>query len=127
MATLMIVCGLPGAGKTTLATELERRHDAVRLCADEWMQALAINLWDERARAKIEALQWSVAQQLLALGAAVELHYVTAPVDVLFERLQRRAMEAPADHARAARDVAFAFEVPTADELAVYDSQSLTS
>jgi predicted kinase len=143
----MIVCGLPGAGKTTLATELERRHDAVRLCADEWMQALGIDLWDEQARAKIEALQWTVAQQLLGrdvsvivewgtwsrserdrlrtrareIGAAVQLHYVSAPVDVLFDRVQRRAMENPPIRRDQLADWFAAFEAPTADELALYD------
>ena len=48
---LSLVCGLPGAGKTTLARALERRLRAVRLCADEWMAALALNLYDEESRA----------------------------------------------------------------------------
>jgi predicted kinase len=30
-----------------------------------------------------------------ALGARVELHYLTAPLDVLFDRIQRRGMENP--------------------------------
>ena len=86
---------------------------------DEWMDAPAINLWDEGARAKIESLQWSVAQQLLRLGtnviiewgtwgrsernvlregarklgAAVELHFLDASVEELFRRAQQRAMK----------------------------------
>jgi predicted kinase len=54
---LIIVCGLPGAGKTTLAKQLERTLRAVRFCPDEWMAELQINLWDEARRARIEAFQ----------------------------------------------------------------------
>ena len=54
---LIIVCGLPGAGKTTIATELTARHKGVRYSPDDWMDAIGINLWDETARAGIERLQ----------------------------------------------------------------------
>jgi predicted kinase len=40
---LIIVCGLPGAGKTTLAKSLESQPRTVRLSPDEWMDALDIN------------------------------------------------------------------------------------
>src|SRR5215813_3424814 len=118
---LIIVCGLPGSGKTTVAKMLESRLHGIRFAPDEWMDALSINLWDEEKRAKIEALQWKLSQELLALGltviiewgtwgrserdtlrlgaralgAAVELHYLSASVDVLMERLQRRGTEDP--------------------------------
>jgi len=48
---LFIVCGLPGSGKTTLAKKFERTLGAIRMCPDEWMQQLAIDLWDETRRA----------------------------------------------------------------------------
>jgi tRNA uridine 5-carbamoylmethylation protein Kti12 len=59
---LIIFCGLPGSGKTTLAISLES------LSPDDWLDALSLDLWDEEKRAKIEALQWTLAQQLLTLG-----------------------------------------------------------
>jgi predicted kinase len=147
---LIIVCGLPGAGKTTVAKKLERNLRAVRLCPDEWMKELAIDLWDEARRTKIEALQWKLAQQLLvlgqtiiiewgtwgrserdvlrnearALGAAVELHYVSEQVEVLFERIRQRGMEDPPMTREQIQQWADAFDVPTADEVALYDSPS---
>jgi predicted kinase/GNAT superfamily N-acetyltransferase len=119
---LIIVCGLPGSGKTTHAKQVEQNLHAVRFCADEWMNAIGINLWESDARQRIEKLQWSIAQQILSfgrnvviewgtwgrserdvlrtearkLGAAVELYFLDAPVDVLFERIRRRDMETPA-------------------------------
>jgi len=144
---LIIVCGLPGAGKTTLAKQLEQRFDAVRLSADDWMTALAIDLWDEQKRGRIESLQWTIAQQLLThgriviiewgtwgrserdtlrirareLGAAVELRYVEAPIDVLFERLQRRGAEAPPITREQLVRFATLFMVPSDDEMILYD------
>ncbi len=52
---LIIVCGLPGSGKTTHAEQVEQNLGAVRFCADEWMEALGIDLWDAAARERIAA------------------------------------------------------------------------
>ena len=145
---LIIVCGLPGSGKTTLAKALERKFRAVRLAPDEWMDALSIGIYDEERRGKIEALQWKFGQELLAvgltviiewgtwgrserdtlrlgaraLGAAVELHYLFAPVDVLFDRIQRRGMENPPIERDAVSRWLEMFQAPTPEEMALFDA-----
>ena len=147
---LIIVCGLPGSGKTTHAKLLEATLGAIRFSPDEWMDALSLNLYDEGMRAKIEALQWRFCQELLAhgltviiewgtwgrrerdtlrlgaraLGAAVELHYLSAPVDVLLDRTQRRGMESPAIVRDQLLRWAEIFQVPTAEEIALFDKSS---
>ncbi len=141
------MCGLPGSGKTTLAKTLETKHRAIRFSPDEWLEALSINLHREEMREKIEALQWKVAQNLLALdltviiewgtwarcerdtlrlgaraiGAAVELHYLDAPPEVLFERLQSRGREDPPIPRDELSRWFELFQVPTIEELQLFD------
>jgi len=77
MATLYLLCGLPGSGKTTLAKELEISHEALRLCPDEWVAPLLNTFEDStehaRIRPIIDAIQWNVAKQALRLGINVVL------------------------------------------------------
>jgi len=77
--TLHMIVGLPGAGKTTLAKELESQHSALRLNADEWVVALFGNEVERHYRDeihnKVEALQWQVAKRALVLGCSVILDY----------------------------------------------------
>jgi predicted kinase len=146
-ARLAIVCGLPGSGKTTLATKLEAEYGAVRFSPDDWMDDLGTNLHDSAARAKIEQLQWKLAQKILAvggrviiewgtwarserdtlrttarkLGAAVELHYLQADEDVLFERIWQRGRENPPITRKAVAEWKNLFEAPTSEELALFD------
>ena len=144
---LIIVCGLPGAGKTTHAKMLEEKLGAIRFCPDEWMEMLSLDLYDEERRAKIEALQWKLTQDLLALGltvviewgtwsrserdmvrlgaralgAAVELHYLSAPIEILFERVQRRGMENPPLTMEDLQRWSGIFQAPTGEEIALFD------
>ena len=144
---LIIVCGLPGAGKTTVAKAFESRLHAIRFSPDEWMDALSLDILDEDRRAKIEALQWKFSQELLehgltaiiewgtwgrserdtlrlgarALGAAVELHYLSAPEDVLFARIQERGLERPPIERNALSRWFKMFQAPTPEEIALFD------
>src|SRR5713226_9219223 len=59
-----------------------------------------------------------------ALGAAVELHYLSVPVDVLVDRIQRRGMEKrPIERDQLLRWVEI-FQVPTPEEIALFDKSS---
>ncbi len=67
--------GLPGAGKTTLAKQLETEHHALRLTPDEWMMPLFGWGEFENKREVVEALLWQVAARALLLGVNVVLDY----------------------------------------------------
>jgi predicted kinase len=79
MPTLHLIVGLPCAGKTTLARQLEQQHHALRLTPDEWHIALFGNdLADPAHDARhttVEALMWGVAARALALGTNVILDF----------------------------------------------------
>jgi predicted kinase len=145
---LVLLCGLPASGKTTLARELADTYGAVRLSADEWKLALGIDPFDDAARIRLEAKLAEVTQRLLSLGtsvilewgfwarverdekreaarsvgAAVELRFLDAPYDELVRRVEERTASGgipiTADHMERYRAV---FEPPTDEELALYD------
>ena len=147
-ARLIIVCGLPGSGKTTHAKQVEQELRAVRFCPDDWMDALGIGLWDGESRGRIEKLQWKLAREMLtlghnvviewgtwarserdalrcgarAVGAAVELDFIDAPVEVLLERIRRRNRESPPITLEDVRKWAETFERPSAEEMALFDT-----
>ena len=145
---LVLMCGLPAAGKTTLARELAETYGAVRLSADEWKLALGIDPFDDQARVRLETQLLALTHRLLelgtsvilewgfwaraerddlrvlarSLGAAVEMHFLDAPYDELVRRVVERTalggIPITAEHMEAYRA---RFEPPTPDELSLFD------
>lgn len=150
-ARLLLTCGLPGAGKTTLARQLAADRGALRLTQDEWLIALGSSPWDASTREKVDHELWRVAQEVLrlglsvvldfglwakserdemrsvarGLGVGVELHYLDVPPEELWRRIQARNVEPPWNSYPIGRvdfdEWLYTFEAPDADELALFD------
>jgi predicted kinase len=145
---LSIICGLPGAGKTTRAIAIAKATGAVRLCPDEWLVAMGISLVDYPMRFRlqdhmilhgetllragvsviVEFGSWSryeretIRQIAIHTDSATELHFVDAPLAELARRVRERGGP---DAQRLLEDVLLKFpekfERPTTDETALYD------
>src|SRR3954471_8773942 len=72
---LVLLCGLPASGKTTLAREIADAYGAVRLNPDEWELALGIDPFDAEFQVRLEAEFSRLAERLLALGTSVVLEW----------------------------------------------------
>lgn len=72
---LFLTVGLPGAGKTTLATALARRLRIVRLTPDEWMAPLFRASDADGRRDILEGRMIWVASRLVAGGSSVSLDF----------------------------------------------------
>lgn len=147
---LVLFCGLPGSGKTTLARKLEKELPAVRLCPDEWMANLGIDLFNNNVRDKLEVQLWSFAQSLLNQGQNVilenglwskaerddkrrdaaeldidvELHHLDVPLEELIRRLEIRNVSGGHDTVPLTREhmegYAKLFQAPDEGELALF-------
>jgi predicted kinase len=145
---LVLLCGLPASGKTTLAHEIADAYRAVRLNPDEWELALGIDPFDAEFQVRLEAEFSRLAERLLALGtsvvlewgfwarserdekrelgrslgAAVELRFLDVPYDELMRRVVDRhakgGLAITESHMEGYRTI---FQPPTDDELALYD------
>ncbi len=145
---LVLLCGLPASGKTSLARELADAYGAVRLNLDEWKLALGIDPFDEDLRVRLEAQLWALAQRLLtlrtsvildwgfwarverdekrevarSLGATVELRFLDVPFDELVRRVVARTANGgipiTANHMERYRVI---FQPPTHEELSLFD------
>ena len=120
MATLHLMVGLPGSGKTTEAIKLEHEYKALRLTPDEWQYFLfghdiSDPEHDER-HTKVEELMWEIAVKVLksgvdvildfgfwtkserdefrqkahSFGANSKIHYMDVSNDIIWERLSAR-------------------------------------
>ena len=148
---LILICGLPGSGKTTLAKQLALDVPAVRFCPDEWKHDLGIDYYDEDRRVRLEQRLWRLGQELLGLGQSVilengfwareerdelrlgarslgvpvELHYLEAPIDELWRRLEiRNELAVPGTVPIKREDLekwTLQFEAPDAAEQALFD------
>ncbi len=146
--TLFLMVGLPAAGKSTVAREIESTHRALRLSPDEWMIPLFGESDADGRRDLLEGLLIDVAVRALHLGMNVILdfglwgrdertalrtlgeaagaHVVLRYVDVDEEAQARRIGERWAADPEATFPMSLTdlvrwraqFEVPTPDELA---------
>jgi predicted kinase len=113
---LVLICGLPASGESTLARQLALTMPAIRLDKDDWVTQLGADVWDEEFRVRVENQLWALSQDLLArgqsvilewghwareerdakrlrareLGVGVELYYLDAPLEELIERAEKR-------------------------------------
>ena len=100
-AELLLMVGLPGAGKTTRAKELAAVHHALRLTPDEWMISLFDGSQPDGKRDLLEGRLIALALQALHLSTNVVLDFG------LWGRDERSALRWLASSARASCQVIY--------------------
>jgi predicted kinase len=149
--TLILFCGLPGSGKTTLAKRLEAQGRGIRLCTDDWQDDLAMNMADDDFHNKLQQRLYKLALELLEYkqdviledglwmkperdekladarqrGAHTELHVFDLSFDELWKRLSSRNEDLSHGAVHMAKqDLEKCwqlFEKPLPEELAAFD------
>jgi predicted kinase len=152
---LVLICGLPASGKTTLARQLASTIPALRLDKDHWTAQLGRDVWDDEFRVLLEAQLWVLTQELLArgqsvilewghwarverdekrlgaraLGVGVELHHLDLPLDELIERARQRTASGEWSASPMTRahfeQWATIFQPPDEEELLLFDDPAV--
>jgi predicted kinase len=147
---LILLCGLPGSGKTTFARRRAKQSRAIRFSTDEWMADLGIDYYDD-LRVNLQGRLDRLWRELLALGQSViledgtwtrrerdeirrvaaelgavtEIHWFDLAVDELWRRLEVRNASPPHGSAPIPRTVfeesQRRLERPGEAELALFD------
>jgi predicted kinase len=150
--TVTLFCGLPGAGKTTLARKLAGEGKGVRICTDEWQHDLGVSPTDADFHERLQGLLYRHALELLRCGcdviledglwraeeraekvedarqcgARIELHVFELPIETLWARLRERnaaGAEGAVPITREDLQAAWSvFEPPSVAELALVDA-----
>ena len=148
---LIIFCGLPGSGKTTIARQEEKATGAFRLNLDEWVAALGVDFWDDEFRHRLERRLYAHCLTLLKLGhsiifedgtwtraeraelrdvahrlgASIEIPLFDVPYAELWRRLERRNAAGAPDTVPITEEILTScwhrFERPDEAELALFD------
>jgi predicted kinase len=101
MATLFLMVGLPGAGKTVRARRLAAEHRALLLTPDAWMIALFGQTQPAGKRDLLEGRLVTLAIEALRLGTSVVLDFG------LWARDERSALRSLAASAGASCEVVY--------------------
>lgn len=129
-ATVHLLHGLPGCGKTRFAQQLQAERGAVLLSHDEWVHVFfgfqPTGAQIESVRAPLHELLWRTTRRLVeagtdvvldhgfwtrqdrdtartrvqAMGAACQLYAFDCPAELAWQRVAQRNAQAPADSLR---------------------------
>lgn len=134
-ATVYIICGFIGAGKTTFAKKLEEKTGAVRITKDEWSIRLIGNdptidgyaEWDRKIIGLSRDFAFYLAEKgsdvimdegfweketrdemsrrIAAIGAKAVMYYLETPMETIRERVVRRNNNPTKDSFKISREM----------------------
>lgn len=149
--TLVLFCGLPGSGKTTLAKQLELQGRGIRVCTDDWQDDLGMAHNADNFHEKLQAKLYAHTLELLRHGQSViledglwmeqeravklsdaakqdaktQLHFFDLTFNEVWQRLQARNQNLSHGTVKIGKEQLKKcwdlFEKPTPDELGKFD------